>query len=113
MPDETGKFFELPNGKPDTKRDPSGSEGDQNKSGEIGGPEPERSIEFEYIEPSALRIDGDGDTPKRTRDGKLDGRSKQARAARKTESRDLEGISIKDLLIGIHAFGASMTGIEE
>jgi hypothetical protein len=113
MSDKTGKFFDVIAGEPDTKPDTSGSDVDKGQGGEIGGPEPEREIEFEYIEPSAIRIDGDPGEPKRTRTGRIDGRSKQARAARKTESRDIEGLSIKDLLIGIHAFGASITGVEE
>ena len=110
----TGQFIDFDDArKSDTEPDSSGSAGDQIKSGDIGAPEPDHGIESEFIEPSTIRIDADPDGPKRTRDGRIDGRTKQARATRQTKSSDLDGLSIKDLLIGIHAFGASMTGIPE
>ena len=110
MSTAVGKFIDERES--DTESNSSGPGGDQ--SGTIAPPEAGgREPEFEYIEPSTVRIDADPDEPKRTRDGRIDGRSKQARQNRQKVSGDLKGLSIKDLLIGIHSMGAALTGIEE
>lgn len=113
-----GKFIDESesDGKPDSQPNLDGNSGHKVESGKngIGAPEPESEPAVEFIEPSAIRIDGEsGEQPRRTRDGRIDGRSKQARTTRKTESGDLSGLSIKDLLIGIHSMGAALTGMEE
>jgi hypothetical protein len=116
MSQPSGKFISIDDaGKSDSEPNPVGNSDDQSKSGKtgIGEPEPEHAIDAEYIEPSAIRIDDDIDGPRRTRSGRIDGRSKQARAAREAKPGNLSGLSVKDLLIGICSSLQVMTGIPE
>jgi hypothetical protein len=118
MSSATGKFIDITdaNREPTTQRDDGENRGDTRESDRptIGGPEDSR-IEAEFIEPASIPIGGIGDTePRRTKRGTVDRRTKAGRGTEKVSSAvGLEGLSIKDLLIGIHAFGASISGIEE
>jgi hypothetical protein len=94
----------------DTSR--SGRNQSESSTDRIGAPEPPEPIEAEYIDPTAVPI---GNEPRRTRDGRIDGRTKSGRARREKVSQTVgvEGLTIKDLLIGIHSMAAGLTGIPE
>jgi hypothetical protein len=114
MSSEIGKLINFDtDGKSGNKSDNDGSEGDSSST--IRPPERVApSFEYEPIEPGAVRIDSldsDGGT-RRTKSGKIDRRTLRGKKE-VSPAVGVDGISIKDLLIGIHAFGASITGIEE
>jgi hypothetical protein len=98
--------------KPDADPDSSGSRDDKGSVGDsdIGAPEP---IEFEFIEPTTIRIDESGDGPRLTKSGRIDKRTKSGRGTRKEVSENLSGITIKDLLVGISSTLQALTGVEE
>lgn len=105
------------NRKPDVGTDSERARGDQSSHNDdgIAPPEPRIQLEYEPIEPGAVRIDSDGAGTRRTKTGRIDRRTRAGRTGSTEEkvSGDLSGLSIKDLLIGIHSMGAAFLGIEE
>lgn len=121
MSSPSGKFISIDDANREsvTGLNDGGTTSDSSKGGNdsIGGPEDTR-IEAEYVEPASIPIadygTDTGDSPRRTKRGTIDRRTKAGRqGSTVSPSVGFEGLSIKDLLIGIHAFGASISGIEE
>lgn len=124
MPQPTGKFIDRDeNGKSDTgagagfsAADPAATGSTSSAGGDFirGNPEPEG--------PDTVKLNPAGPTvgPRRNRDGRIDGRTRAARGGGDTAPTptakgplNLEKLSVKELLLDIHAMAAAFLKIEE
>jgi hypothetical protein len=107
MPDATGSIIdESADGKSSVDADNNSTRGDKGRT-----PDPEILYGHDVESPATERIGNSAGEPRRTKSGKIDGRTQRGKRTAETgekESVRLESLKISDLLYSIHLMGAEM-----
>jgi hypothetical protein len=107
MPDATGSIIdESTNGKSSVDADNDSTRRDKGRT-----PDPEILYGHDVESPATERIGNSAGEPRRTKSGKIDGRTQRGKRTTETgekESVRLESLKISDLLYSIHLMGAEM-----